>query len=60
MIGAGVSFKLGKEAPKTRANLEKTIANLENTVRNQEEAMKVQDEKIARLEALVEKLMENK
>ncbi len=60
MIGAGVSFKLGKEAPKTRANLEKTIANLENTVRNQEEAMKVQDEKIARLEALVEKLMENR
>lgn len=60
MLGLGASFKIGKESPKTRANLQKTIASLEETVRNQEEAMKVQDEKIARLEALVEKLMENK
>lgn len=58
MLGLGASFKIGKESPKTRANLQKTIASLEETVRNQEEALKAQDEKIARLEALVEKLME--
>lgn len=58
MLGLGASFKIGKESPKARANLQKTIASLEETVRNQEEALKAQDEKIARLEALVEKLME--
>lgn len=58
MLGLGASFKIGKESPKTRANLQKTIASLEETVRNQEEALKAQVEKIARLEALVEKLME--
>lgn len=40
MLGLGASFKIGKESPKTRANLQKTIASLEETVRNQEEALK--------------------
>lgn len=57
MIGLGASFKLGKESPVTKGNLQKTITNLQTLVASQDKAMKAQNEKIAKLEAIVAQLM---
>ena len=64
MIGIGTSFKLGKESPVTRGNMQKTITNLQTLVASQDKAMKQQDarieaqsKEIAELKALVSQLV---
>lgn len=57
MIGIGASFKLGKESPVTRGNLQKTITNLQTLVASQDAKIEAQNKQIARLEKLVSQLI---